>query len=148
MAIWEWVSQNWFDFFSSVGIIGGLWFTAISIYRDTKARRVTNLLTITRNHRELWTEYLENEKLVRVRDAAVDLEKFPVTHAEQVFVTLVIVHTSTAYYGMNHRLVVKYEAMHRDIADFFSLPIPNYVWEQSKRFQNEDFVRFIEHALE
>jgi len=105
------------------------------------------LLTMTRNHRELWTEYLSNEKLVRVRDAAVDLEKLPVTDAEQVFVTLVIVHTSTAYYGMNHRLVVKYEVMHRDIADFFSRPIPKKVWEGAKRFQNEDFVRFIEASL-
>jgi hypothetical protein len=144
MGIWEWVSQNWFDFFTSVGIIGGLWFTAVSIFLDAKARRVANLLTITRNHREIWKEYLHNGDLARILDANADLEKAAVTDAEQVFVTLVIIHTSTAFYAMDHRLVVEYEGLRRDIAEFFSLPIPKAVWLKSKPLQNHDFADFIE----
>jgi hypothetical protein len=146
MGIWDWVSQNWFNLFSAIGIIAGLWFTAFSLRSATKTRRVANLLTITANHREIWKEFLNNPKLARVRDAAADMAKQPVTDAERVFVNLVIQHINSVYYAMNDQLVVKYEGLRRDIAQFFSLPIPQAVWERMKVFQNDALVRFIEEC--
>ena len=52
----QWFTENWFNLFSSLGIIGGLWFTAISLHSETKTRRIANLLTITANHREVWKD--------------------------------------------------------------------------------------------
>ena len=146
MEIGGWVSQNWFNLFSVIGIIAGLWFTAFSLRSETKTRRVANLLTITANHREIWKEFLNNQKLARVRDAAADMAKQPVTDAERVFVTLVILHINSVYYAMSDQLVVKYEGLRRDIAQFFSLPIPQAVWDRMKVFQNDALVRFIEEC--
>ena len=146
MGIGEWILQNWFNLFSAIGIIAGLWFTAFSLRSETKTRRVANLLTITANHREIWKEFLNNPKLARVRDAAADTAKQPVTDAERVFVTLVILHINSVYYAMSDQLVVKYEGLRRDIAQFFSLPIPKAVWEKTKQFQNDALVRFIEEC--
>src|ERR1039458_896455 len=146
MKIGGWVSQNWFNLFSAIGIIAGLWFTVISLRSETKTRRIANLLSITANHREIWKEFLTNPKLVRVRDTAADTAKHPVTDAERVFVNLVIQHINSVYYTMSDQLVVKYEGLRRDIAQFFSLPIPQAVWERMKVFQNDALVRFIEEC--
>jgi hypothetical protein len=77
----------------------------------------------------------------------VDTAKEPVTDAERVFVTLVILHINAVYYTMSDQLVVKYEGLRRDIAQFLSLPIPRAVWGKNKRFQNDDFARFIDSVL-
>jgi len=140
MGIGEWILQNWFNLFSAIGIIAGLWFTAFSLRSETKTRRIANLLTITANHREIWKEFLNNQKVARVRDAAADTVKQPVTDAERVFVTLVILHINSVYYAMSGQLVVKYEGLRRDIAQFLSLPIPKSVWERMKVFQNDALV--------
>ena len=144
MEIGDWVAANLFNLLSAVGVIGSLWFTAISLRSETKTRRVANLLTITASHREIWSEFLKNEKLARVRDANANLLKQPVTDAERVFVTFVILHMSSVFHAMSDQLVVKVEGFRRDIAQFFSLPVPRDVWEKSKVLQNDDFVAFVE----
>jgi hypothetical protein len=144
MEIGGWVSQNWFNLFSAIGIIAGLWFTAISLRSETKTRRIANLLTITANHREIWKEFLNNPKLARVRDAGADTAKQPITDAERVFVTFVILHMSSVFHAMSDQLVVKVEGLRRDIAQFLSLPIPREVWEKIKVLQNDEFAAFVE----
>jgi hypothetical protein len=144
MEIGEWGSQNWFNLFSAIGIIVGLWFTAFSLRSETKTRRIANLLAITANHREVWKEFLNNPKLARVRDAAADTAKQPVTDTERVFVTMIILHISNVHYAMRDELVVKLEGLRGDIAQFLSLPVPKAVWEKIKQFQNDDFVAFVE----
>ena len=149
----QWWADNFFNIVTTV-CGTGLWFTAFSIHKDaearkeeTKARKVANLLTITGNHREIWKEYLNNPNLARVRETRADLSRHPVTDREQVFVTLVILHTQSVYYAQTDRLVVEYEGMRQDIAQFFSLPIPNAVWSKTKLLQNQDFAAFIDSSL-
>jgi hypothetical protein len=144
MGIREWLANNSFNLLSAVGIIGSLCFTAKSLRSETKTRRVANLLTITSNHREIWKEFLNNPRLARVRDARANTTKQPVTDAERIFVTFVILHMSSVFYAMSDQLVVKVEGLRRDIMQFFSLPIPREVWEKIKVLQNGDFVAFVE----
>ena len=35
----------------------------------------------------------------------------------------------------------------RDVSEFFSLPLPRAVWDKCKKFNNPQFVRFVERAL-
>ena len=144
MEIWEWLLQNWFNFLSAIGIIAGLVFTAVSLRSETKTRRVANLLTITANHREIWKEYINDAEVTRVLDPVADLVRQPVTRGEEMFVNLVILHTNSAYYAMKDQLVVKLEGLRRDVAQFFSLPIPKAIWENTKLVQNDEFVDFVE----
>jgi hypothetical protein len=144
MGIGEWISHSWFDLFSTVGIIGSFWVAIFTLHDEAKTRRISNLLTITANHREIWKEYLNNPKLARVRDATADTAKQPVTDAERIFITMVISHISNIYYATNEQLTVKLEGLRRDIARFLSLPIPREVWDKIKAVQNDDFAAFVE----
>lgn len=147
MGIGEWILQNWFNLFSAIGIIASLWVAIFSLRADTKTRQIANLLTITANHREVWKEFQNNQKLARVCDSAADLTNQPVTDAEEIFVGTVIHHINAVFYAMSGQLVVKYEGLHRDVAQFFSLPIPKSVWKKTKQFQNSDFVNYVESVL-
>ncbi len=143
MQFWDWLGNNSFNLLGAGGVVGSLWFTAISIRSSTKTQRIANLLSITANHREVWRVFLNNQEQVRVRDASADGVKQPITHAERVFVNMVIQHINSVYCAMNDQLVVKVEGLRRDVAQFFSLPIPREVWENIKVLQNDDFVAFV-----
>ena len=143
----QWLTENWFNLFSSAGIIGGLWFTAVSLHSETKTRRVANLLTITANYREVWKEFFRSPELARVIDPAANVAKQPVTPAEEFFMNLVISHTSSTYEALKDELLTKQEGLRRDVRSFFSLPIPNAVWQRTKLLQNQDFAAFIESSL-
>jgi hypothetical protein len=147
MGAGEWISQNWFDLFSSAGIIGGLWFTAVSLHSETKTRRVANLLTLTANYREVWKEFFRSPELARVIDSSADVAKQSVTPAEEFFVNMVISHTSSVYEALKDELLTKQEGLRRDVRSFFSLPVPKAVWTKSKLLQNQDFAAFIESSL-
>jgi hypothetical protein len=143
----QWLTENWFSLFSSAGIIGGLWFTAVSLHSETKTRRIANLLTITANYREVWKEFFRSPELARVIDPAADVSKQPVTPAEEFFMNLVISHTSSTYEALKDELLTKQEGLRRDVRSFFSLPVPKAVWNKTKLLQNQDFAAFIESSL-
>lgn len=144
MGIGAWLSQNWFDFLSVIGIVAGLWFTAFSLRSQTKTQQVANLLTITSNHREIWKELFRNPELARVLDPATDLAKNPITHSEEMFINLVLMQVSSVYYATEEDLVIQLDGWRRDISEFLSLPVPKAVWMKWKVVQNDDVVAFID----
>lgn len=142
----EWALEHWLELLNAVGVVGSLLFTAFALREETKTRRVTNLLTLTQNHREVWSILHRNPALARVLDSRVDLLKQPATREEEFLVNFLIQHLNVAYHAMRDRLYVRPEGMDRDVAEFFSLPIPRAVWKKLKPLQDEDFVRFVEAA--
>jgi hypothetical protein len=143
----KWLAENWFNLFSSAGIIGGLWFTAVSLHSETKTRRIANLLTLTANYREVWKEFFRSPELARVIEPSANVAKQPVTPAEEFFVNMVISHTSSVYEALKDELLNKQEGLRRDVRAFCSLPVPNAVWIKTKMLQNQDFAAFIESSL-
>ena len=107
-------------------------------------RRVGNLLAITESHRKLWTEFYRRPDLNRVLDERAHLRQQEITREEEIFVNLVILHLNSVFYAHKMGLVFKLEGLRRDIAWFFSLPIPRMLWEKSRVLQNDDFVSFVE----
>lgn len=91
-----WLAVHWPEVLQSAGIIGGLIFTAVNLRLDTKARRISNLLKITERHRELWSKVYERPELARVLDPAVNLEDAPISDQEELFVSLLVLHLSSA----------------------------------------------------
>ena len=135
------------NLFSSAGIIGGLWFTAVSLHSETKTRRIANLLTLTANYREIWKEFFRSPELARVIEPSANVAKKPVTPAEEFFVHMIISHTSSVYEALKDELLTKQEGLRRDVRSFFSLPVPKAVWIKTKLLQNHDFAAFIESSL-
>jgi hypothetical protein len=142
-----WISDNWFNLLSAVGIIASLLFTAVSLRSETKTRRIDNLLDLTESHRELWTTVFDHPELSRVLDATADLSKQPITLAESLYVGLAIQHLGSAYQAMKSGIAIRQDGLCDDIKTFFSRPIPKTVWEKSKTLQNKDFVGFVQTSL-
>lgn len=140
----HWIVENWFTALSAIGVVGGLFFTAISLHSETKTRRISNQLAMTANHRELWREILDRPELARVMDPSADLAKQPLTLRERTFVNMVILHTSSMHEALKSELVFKQEGLRRDVGEFFSFPVPQAVWDKTKLLQNKDFVAFVE----
>jgi len=143
----RWITENWVTALNAAGVVGGLLFTAASFRSETKTRRIANLLTITRNHRDLWADFYRNPALSRVLDASAELTKHPITREEEIFVNLVILHLSSVVHALKDDLVINQEGLRRDAATFFSLPIPLAVWDRVKVLQNDAFVAFVDDAL-
>ena len=140
----RWIAENWVTALNALGVVGGLIFTASSFHSETKTRRVANLLTITKNHRDIWADFYRNQELARVLDTRVDLRKQPVSRDEEIFVNLVILHLSSVFHALKDDLLINQEGLRRDVWAFFSLPIPSAVWERVKFVQNEAFVAYVE----
>lgn len=146
MDLGDWLANNWFVLLQSVGIIASLLFTAFTIRKETVARRLTDLLTLTENHREIWKQLYDRPELARVTSLVVDLRRKPPTRDEELFVTLLILHLGTARRAMKHRLVEALGGVRDDVRWFFSLPLPRAIWEKVKPFQEKDLVLFVEEC--
>ncbi|HXI84704.1 MAG TPA: hypothetical protein VNL17_11520 [Verrucomicrobiae bacterium] len=143
----SWVAEHWFDVIQTVGIIGGLLFTAFAIRRDEKARRISNLVSITDHYRQIWKEVYDRPKLSRVLEKHVDVKVQPPSNEEGLFINFLILHLSCVHQAMMDGMFIALDGLQADIKEFFSLPIPRAVWEKSKRLQNHSFVKFVEACL-
>lgn len=146
MGSLRWLAENWFILLNAAGVVGGLTFTGLSFRSETKTRRIANLLSLTQGHRDIWKQTFTYPQLSRVLDPAVDTSKQPVTREEEIFVNLVIQHLSVVFHAMRDELTVKPEGLRRDVAFYFSLPIPSAVWEKFKVLQNDKFVAYVEEC--
>lgn len=144
MEILHWLIDHTLEVLNAIGIIGGLLFTAFSFRAETKSRRVSNLLSLTAAHRSIWKEQFEYPKLGRVLRTSVNLSQEPISREEEIFVNLVVQHLNVVFHTMQDELTIPPEGLRRDVASFFSLPIPTAVWEKLKTTQNDRFVAYVD----
>lgn len=144
----SWFQQNWSSVVSAAGIIGSLWFTGAYFRQDSKSRQFSNLLAIDERHRVLWGEARQREDLKRVFSADADVVAEPITLSEEEFLRSVIVHFETGWRLEKIMNRGELEALAKDTADFFSLPLPKAVWGKTRHVRNSQFVKFVERALE
>jgi hypothetical protein len=147
MGFLHWVGENWFTLLETASIVTGLFFTAFSLRIDTKVRHVGNLLTITQQHREIWSEFYEKPELARVLDSGANLES-SISNEEELFLKFLILHLNSAFRAMKSGMFLSPEGLRADIRQFFALPIPKRVWEKLKPLQDRDFVRFVQSCCE
>jgi hypothetical protein len=143
MGFPTWGAQLWIDLLQTVGIVGGLLFTAYATWKDERARRIGNSIAITEQYRQIWKELYDRAELSRVLAKDADVKKQPVSIQEELFVKTLVLHLGTVYRAMKHSEFVKLEGLRRDVREFFTLPIPREVWQRVKSFQDKDFVEFV-----
>lgn len=146
MGLVGWLQIHLLDLLQSVGIMGGLVFTAVAFRADSKVQRMTNLRSFTKDHREIWTRLYDQPKLARIMEPQPDLAQHPVTLDEELFVKFVILHLSDFQETLKQGLLFAPEGLQKDVGDFFSLPIAHAVWEKLKPLQDQDFVAFVERC--
>jgi hypothetical protein len=140
----QWIGDHWFDLLQTVGIVGGLLFTAYTIRQDDRSRKIANLIAIKQQYREIWQELYDRPQLGRVLEKAVDLTAQPISIEERLFVKLLILHLDSVHRAMKADMFVSLEGLQMDVREFFSSPIPKAVWEKMRPLQDVDFVRFVE----
>jgi hypothetical protein len=144
MAPWFWVAQNWFELIQTLGITGGLAFTAYSFSKDDKSRKISNLIAIKQQHREIWRELFDRPKLMRVLKQDVNLSKEAITEEEALFVKFLFLHLAAVHRAKRAGMFVEIQGLDRDIQEFLLLPIPKVIWHRLKQFLDKDFVEFVE----
>jgi hypothetical protein len=142
-----WLAEHWFDLAQTTGIIGGLLFTALALYRDEKARMITNTIAVNEQYSQIWHEFYERPELARILKKDVDLNQQPVSNDEALFVKTLLLHLDVVRRTMAAGIFVKIQGLQKDIRDFLTLPIPKYIWDKIKPFQDRDFVAFVESCL-
>ena len=147
MGILPWIGQQWFALLQTVGILGGLLFTALTLRKDERARQISNSIAITEQHRQIWKELYLFPELSRVLLKERNLVREPASQQEELFVRTLIVHLSTAFRAMKHDEFVRLEGLERDVRSFFSLPVPKAVWRKVQPFHDKDFANFVEAQL-
>lgn len=147
MEVYRWIGAHWVDVVQSAGIVSAFLFSAYTIRREAQLRRVNTLLELSKQHNAIWRELAERPELFRVADDQPGLDTAPITPQEQRFVTSLILHLDGVHRAMRAGMLVKLEGLRPDIQTFFSLPIPQTVWQSIKPFQDKAFVRFVEDCL-
>lgn len=147
MELLNWLRDNWFTSLQTLGIVGGLFFTGLALRIDSKVRRVGNLFDVTKQHREIWTALYSRPDLKRVVDVSADLTAQPITDEEELFVNLLILHLASNYHAAKAGMFMLPGELQADISAFFARPIPRAVWERTKKFQEREFIAFVEARL-
>jgi len=147
MGFSDWLASHIVSIIQSVGVIGGLIYTARSFRMDVKARRVSNLLAITKHHHDIWSELYVRPELARVLQAGADPNLEPITHAEELFISLLILHLFSSYRAIEKRELNQPQGLARDIRAFFGLPLPRAVWNRLRDFQDADFAGYVDSLI-
>src|SRR5438093_11227108 len=82
MELPHWFAQHGFTLLQSIGIIAGLLFNALSLRADAKSRRVSNFITVTAHHREIWTPFAEEAEVTLVLEPHAAVNAAPVPSGE------------------------------------------------------------------
>ena len=139
--------RDWLDVAQFFGLLLGFVFTIVSIRQNTKERRLSNLLTITSHHRELWQNFSDRPELYRVLQSGVSLKKKSITIPEREFVNLIILHLRSALQVYNGDASFSRDGLEKDVAEFFTLPIPAEAWRHAREYHDPDFISFVEAAI-
>lgn len=142
------ITRNWLEILQSAGIIAGLLASAYTIHKDAQVQRVQNLFTVTKNHREIWSNIVEKPELARVLDPSPDLDRHPITDAERLFVLFLILHLASSFEATKYGMYFAEKGLQADVREFFSLPVPRVIWTQVGKYQRQDFINFVETALD
>lgn len=127
--------------------MGGLLTTVYTIREASEERQVSNLFALTRGHREIWSLVIEKPELSRVLNPTADIDKVPVTEQERLFVLFLILHLATSFEAKKRGMFFVVYGLQRDVREFFNLPIPRAVWTKIRRYQQPDFVQFVDKTM-
>lgn len=142
-----WLEANWFSVVQSTGIVGSILLTALMLRRDRRGRKISDLLTLSQHHRDLWSEMHRRPELARIVRPEVDLVGHPITTAEEEFLMLAIMHFDTGWRLAREGSLLTLANMAIDAGSFFTLPLPAHVWAHIRHQRDPKFVKFVEDAV-
>lgn len=143
----DFLQNHWFDLLQSLFIITGFILAAITFRSERRSRKLTTLLTLRKNRNEVWNPIFTHPELARIRHKQVDLVAKPITAKERQLVQQSITHLHSVFQAIQLGDITAPPELERDVRQFFSLPIPKVILEEVKAFQADDFIKYINQAL-
>lgn len=140
----QWFTEHGFDLVQSVCVVGSLLFAAYTFHKSEKALRISNLIAIKQEYRDVWQALYDRPELARILEKQVNLDKNPISTREWLLVKMLILHLDTVHRAKKVGTFVTLEGLQKDMREFFALPIPKAVWEEMKPFQDNEFKVFVE----
>jgi hypothetical protein len=147
LMTFAWLEHNWFALAQTGILASGLFLLGFASLFQARARRITNLIKLTQQHRDLWERMYSQPELARILDPKADLTTKEISPEEQMFVVFIILHLNTTYFATRAGLFQKQDSLGKDIERFFSLPIPRAIWQKVKILQEPPFAKFVERYL-
>lgn len=147
MTLESWISNNLLALIQTAVLGSALFLIGIAFLLDARARRVSNLIKLTEQHRDLWERMYSQPELTRILDPNADVAKVGLTAEEEMFVVFIILHLSSTYFAIRSGFFQRPYGLRKDIEEFFSLPIPHLVWEKVKVLQEPSFAAFVERCF-
>lgn len=142
---WGW--KTWFDLVQTTAILFTIISGVYALREDKRSRKLGNVISLTANHRELWSLMIQCPKLTRIFSSKVDVVKHPPTSMEEAFVTAVILQTRTVLTARELKLEMGDENLEADVGDFFQNKVPFAIWQRIREYQGEKLIRFIDEAI-
>lgn len=138
----------------TIGIIGSLLVSSTALFlnfystlRSIKSQKISNYQEIIKSHRDLWKLSLDKPDIYsRVFEIQVDLVKNPITYQERLFTRLLFLHMSSAYSFARYSHMLAIEKLELDFAGVLTNPIPRIIWYENRRYQNVNFMKFVENS--
>jgi hypothetical protein len=147
MHLLVWLRLHWIDLIQTAALVTGFLTLRSAFIGETRARQIGNSITLSQHHRNLWERLLADPQLARILDPKADIQKKRVTFAEEMFVIFIIIHLSDSYTAIQAGFYERLSGLRKDIQNFFSLPIPQFVWNKVKDLQEFEFFKFVENCL-
>ncbi len=142
----RWFYTHGHDLLETSGILGGLIFTAMSFRQDADSRKISTLIALTGQHREIWEALYRQPSLSRILQVSVP-EPVEPTQAEAVFINSIIQQAHCVFQATKLGEIVGIDGVEDDLAEFFSLPLPSAVWQKSKGYFDRDFAAFVDQGI-
>ena len=143
---YDFLLENWFDLLQTVFIVIGFALSYTALRNDARASRVDQLLQLNQSYRDIWAKTYSHPELLRIRETEADLEKYPITEAEERMVKEVILHIYTIHVAViNNQL--EGDEIERDFTDYLQLPIPSTIWKRVKGYYPKRFASYIDNLL-
>jgi hypothetical protein len=142
----DFLQTDWFNLIQTISIVMGLLFTGVTLRREISSRRLSNLLALKQEHRELWNTIHERPELSRIMKADLDLLASPMTEEEEVFLRQLVVHVAVSWQLIQQGTPLDLQSFRTDVSEFFNLPLPKKAWQMVKTSQEKKFRQFLESA--
>jgi hypothetical protein len=121
---------------------------AIKALRDnTKIARANYEFQITQSDRDTW-RHITTQKLRRIKDPAANPNR--ITEEEKVNTNFIVLNVKTIFEAMELGIIssiTRKELLMKDVGEFFSLPIPNRVWNKVKSYHSPEFQNFMNQCI-
>ena len=129
-------------------LVVGATLTVLQLGRTARSARATNLLTITKNHREIWTFALDHPDTFELMDPEIPFSGIEnLSNDQRQFVNFLLLHMASAHALVKGRLLSRNRSARRDVGGVLALPAFRAIWAELQSYHPARFRRYANKCL-